>query len=266
MASIVSTVPFPGRFASAPQVRTSRCQRSLQTVDLGFEAGGKTILDKVSMTLSPSGLTVLLGPNGAGKSVFLRLANGLLLPTRGTVRWGDDRPTDATRLTQSFVFQRPVLLRRSALDNVAFVLKLRGVAEARGKARSLLDAAGLGALADRPARVLSGGEQQRLAIVRALATGPGVLLLDEPTASLDPASVAAVEALIRSAESQGVKVILVTHDVAQARRLAHDVVFLSGGVVREHTAAADFFLSPHSAEARAYLDGRLIPQEETNSC
>jgi tungstate transport system ATP-binding protein len=266
MTELAATLPFPRRIAGETAGLGTRSQRTLVTRELGFEAGGRTILSGVTLALAPTGLTVLLGPNGAGKSVLLRLANGLLAPSRGTVRWGDAPPSEATRLRQSYVFQRPILLRRSALDNVVFVLKLRGMAGARDRARRLLDNAGLGGLASRPARLLSGGEQQRLAIVRALATAPDVLLLDEPTASLDPASVGAVEALIRTAESRGVKIILVTHDVAQARRLADDVVFLSDGVVREHSQAADFFPSPRSVEAKAYLEGRLISQEETKPC
>jgi tungstate transport system ATP-binding protein len=225
---------------------------------VGFEAGGRTILRDVSLALGGRGITVLLGPNGAGKSVLLRLCNGLAAPTSGTVLWGGAPPDEPVRRRQSFVFQRTVLLRRSALANLVFVLRLRGVRDAERRALQVLERAGLAGLAFQPARRLSGGEQQRLAIARALATDPEVLLLDEPTASLDPASVAAIEALVRDAAAARTRVILVTHDVAQARRLADDVVFLAGGMVTEHTPAADFFAGPRSEAARAYLAGRLV--------
>lgn len=232
--------------------------RALTVDGLCFVANGTTILDDISVRLPPSGLTVLLGPNGAGKSVFLRLVNGLLAPTAGVIRWGDEAVSEATRLRQGFLFQKPVLLKRSALANLLFVLKLRGHRHPRGTAERLLAEAGLAALADRPARVLSGGERQRLALVRALATDPDVLLLDEPAAGLDPASTALLEETIARAVRRGVKVLLVTHDVAQARRLADDVLFLSRGRIAEHQPARDFFANPRSDEARAYLSGRLI--------
>lgn len=253
MADVASLVSPPVALAAA-----AAPFRRLTVDHLRFVANGTTILDDLSVTLSPHGLTVLLGPNGAGKSVFLRLLNGLLTPTAGGIRWGDEPVSDATRRRQGFLFQKPVLLKRSALANLVFVLKLRRSRDARHAAERLLEEAGLAALAGRPARVLSGGERQRLALVRALATDPEVLLLDEPAAGLDPASTALLEETITRAVRRGVKVVLVTHDVGQARRLADDVLFLSRGRIAEHQPARDFFANPRSDEACAYLSGRLI--------
>jgi tungstate transport system ATP-binding protein len=198
-----------------------------------------------------------MGPNGAGKSLLLRLLHGLLVPTSGVVLWGG-RPLDAPlRRRQAMVFQRPVLLRRSAAANVRFALRLRG-REQPGRVSDLLGEVGLEAQAGQPARLLSGGEQQRLSLARALAVEPMVLFLDEPTASLDPASTAAIEAIVKRARLRGTKIIFVTHDVGQARRLADDVVFLNQGRVVEHTPARRFFDEPLGQAARDYLAGRLL--------
>ena len=165
--------------------------------------------------------------------------------------------SDAIRLRQAMVFQRPVVLRRSVGENLDFVLRLRG---SRDPARrdELLDHVGLLERARQPARQLSGGEQQRLALARALATDPEILFLDEPTASLDPASIAKIEDIVRDTERRGTKGVFITHDIGQARRLARDVVFLHNGRIAEHAPAADFFASPTSDAARAYLEGRLV--------
>ncbi|HEY5720378.1 MAG TPA: ATP-binding cassette domain-containing protein, partial [Gammaproteobacteria bacterium] len=161
------------------------------------------------------------------------------------------------RQQQALVFQRPVLLRRSVAANLEFVLGLRGPVD-RERCRVLLRHVGLEARARQPARLLSGGEQQRLALARALALEPRVLFLDEPTASLDPASTATIERLVREAQAAGTKVVYVTHDIGQARRLADEVVFLHRGRLLEQTPAAGFFERPVSGEARDYLAGRLV--------
>lgn len=226
---------------------------------LVYEAGGKRLVDRVDIDLAGSGVTVVMGPNGAGKSLLLRLLHGVLVPTAGTVRWGG-RPIDETiRRRQAMVFQRPVLLRRSVAANIRFVLRLRRRIDGDRDAvvRRILEQAGLVAFAHRPARVLSGGEQHRLAVARALALEPEVLFLDEPTASLDPASTHMVEEFILAIEADGTKIILVTHDIGQTKRLADDVVFVSHGRIAEHQSASSFFAKPKSEAARAYLEGRL---------
>ncbi|MBS3744425.1 MAG: ATP-binding cassette domain-containing protein [Wenzhouxiangellaceae bacterium] len=228
-----------------------------ETRRLVYSVDGQNLVDNVDLALSGTSLTVVMGPNGAGKSLLLRLMHGLIAPTAGEVRWGG-QPMDANlRARQALVFQRPVLLRRSAAANIRFVLKHRGN-DSPGRVQELLEEVGLADRADRPARLLSGGEQQRLALARALAVAPRVLFMDEPTTSLDPAATASIESIVMRAHRRGVKIIFVTHDLGQARRLADDVVFLNRGRLVEHSAAARFFQQPESRAARDYLSGRLV--------
>ncbi|NCF11756.1 MAG: ATP-binding cassette domain-containing protein [Gammaproteobacteria bacterium] len=209
---------------------------------LGYEVRGARLIDAIDLRLEDPGVTVVMGPNGAGA---------------GRLRWNGAVVDQAVRSRQALVFQRPVLLRRSVRANVEFVLRLRP-GERHQTAMHWLEHVGLADVAERPARRLSGGEQQRLAMARSLALEPEVLLMDEPTASLDPASVATIESLVDEARQLGTKVVFVTHDIGQARRLADDVVFLHRGRLMEHTAAATFFNEPASSAARDYLAGRLV--------
>lgn len=220
---------------------------------LGF--GEATVLDGISFDLGATGCTMVMGPNGSGKSLLLKLLHGLMQPSAGRIAWGDRAATEVTA-RQALVFQKPVLLRRSVAANIDFVLKARRKDADRRDA--LLDHVGLSHKASQPARLLSGGEAQRLALARALATDPEVLFLDEPTASLDPASVLAIEAIVADARHRGVRIIFVTHDMGQARRMADDVLFLHRGRIAEHTRAADFFPEPQSQAARDYLNGRIV--------
>ena len=222
----------------------------------GLTVDGRRLLDGITCGIGRGGITVLMGPNGAGKSLFLRCLHGLVRADGGSIAIGD-RPLDAgMRLDQSFVFQHPTLLRRTVMDNLRFVARERGIAA--GAAGKWLDRVGLSPQAQQPARSLSGGEKQRLALARALMTGPSVLFLDEATSNLDPASVQTIEAIAREAASDGTKVIAVTHDIAQGRRLADDVLFMAGGRVVEEGPSDRFFGRPRSKEAKAYLDGRIL--------
>ncbi|MBK8909111.1 MAG: ATP-binding cassette domain-containing protein [Rhodospirillales bacterium] len=223
-----------------------------------FDAGGRRLINSINGELRQGTRTVVLGPNGAGKSLTLRLCHGLLAPTAGSIRWLGANGTDV-RLLQAMVFQRPVMLRRSAAGNIAYALGVRGIS-GREKARRIdkaLDQTGLAEFAAQPARTLSVGEQQRLALARAWALSPQVLFLDEPTASLDPAATRAVEAIINAIYRDGAKIIMTTHDLAQARRLADDVVFLHRGRLMEHGLADDFFAQPQTPEAAAFITGSL---------
>lgn len=234
----------------------ARTMFPLQAHALGFAAGEKQILDGVDLRLERGSFTAVLGPNGAGKSVLMRLLHGLLVPTAGRVQWGglETRPVQ-----QAMLFQRPVMLRRSVLGNVIYGLHVQGVAaaEARQRAEAALERVGLGHLADRPARVLSGGEQQRVALARAVALEPAILFLDEPTASLDPVATRAIEATLAELHAQGTTIVMVTHHLGQARRLAQDIVFVQEGHVTEHTPATEFFRQPRSTAASDFLQEEL---------
>jgi tungstate transport system ATP-binding protein len=228
--------------------------------DVAFAAGNGgtriTILDGISLTLDAGPRTVILGPNGAGKSVLLRLCHGLLRPSAGAIGWRG--PRDGRR-PDAMVFQRPVMLRRSVHGNVEYGLKLAGMgrAERRAVALERLGAVGLAHLAGRAARRLSGGEQQRVAMARAWALDPVVLFLDEPTANLDPTATRTVEAIVLAMHAAGTKIVMTTHDLGQARRLADEIVFLHRGRIVERAPAAEFFAAPKSPEAAAFLRGEL---------
>jgi tungstate transport system ATP-binding protein len=227
--------------------------------DLCYEIGGKRLLDGICFRTDAGPRTMVLGPNGAGKSLLLRLCHGLLQPSAGTMTWAGAAPETA-RHCQAMVFQRPVLLRRSTAANITYVLRLQGIPRRQRRAvmTEMLEQAALLPLATRPARVLSGGEQQRLALVRAWALRPQVLFLDEPTASLDPAATRAVEVLLEHIHHTGTKIIMTTHDLGQARRLADEVLFLHHGRLVEYAPAPVFFGNPQSKEAAAFLEGKLL--------
>ncbi len=248
---------------SPPDKASLNGQRPLLPLELrrlSYQANGKRVIDHVDLAVDEPGISVIMGPNGAGKSVLLRLMHGLIAPTGGEVLWGGKRMSPELARRQAMVFQKPVLLRRSAAANIGYALGLRGVARGDRAIRvgDALKLAGLQNRASAPARVLSGGEQQRLCLARALSLEPDILLLDEPTASLDPASTLAIEELLIDAQRRGIKVIMVTHDVGQARRLARDVVFLHHGRIVEHQAANSFFDHPQSETALAFLAGGLV--------
>src|SRR5262245_39196951 len=219
---------------------------------------GVTIVDALTIELHAGAPTVLIGPNGAGKSTLIRLAMGIVAPTRGRVSWGGR--TDAAPTRRAIVFQRPAMLRRSAAANIRYALQAAGIARADREKRidQLLTLVGLGELGERPARKLSGGEQRRLALARALAKEPQVLLLDEPTASLDPAATKAVEDVIRTVAMRGIKVVMATHDLGEARRLAGEIVLMHRGRIVESGAAEAFFSTPKTEEARRFIVGELL--------
>ncbi len=224
---------------------------------------GRPLIDGIDLVLNGQGITMVMGPNGAGKSLLMKLLAGLLRPDAGEVRWNGCAPDRARAPRIGYVFQKPVLLRRSVFGNILHALKAVGVkrAERRERATEALVRARLEHLAAMPARLLSGGEQQRLALVRALAARPQLLLLDEPTANLDPASTAGIEALVLEAARAGTRVLFVSHDKGQVRRLADDVVFMHDGKIGERSAADDFFESPKSPLARHFLEGGLLVDE-----
>jgi tungstate transport system ATP-binding protein len=230
----------------------------IEFAKVNIDAGGVAILKQISLVIEAGAPTVLIGPNGSGKTTFLRAAMGLIDPSSGQVTWGGY--VQSPPLRRAIVFQRPVMLRRSVLGNLHFALDSAAVprSERQNRTKELLSLVDLEGLGDRPARRLSGGEQHRLAIARALARKPRVLFLDEPTASLDPAATKAIEELIRSVSASGVKVVMATHDLGEARRLAGDIVLLHRGAVIENASVDQFFKSPATQEAQAFLTGELL--------
>ena len=222
-----------------------------------YAVGDKTLLSDITLVVKPSRRLVVLGANGAGKSLLLRLCHGLIAPTAGRCIWADGATRPAA---QAMVFQRPVLLRRSVAANLDYPLALLGLSRAdrRDMVARTLARFGLSPLADRPARLLSGGEQQRLALARAWAMAPEILFLDEPTSALDPSATRIIEEMIESFSAEGITIVLTTHNLGQAGRLAEDVAFLHRGRLIEHRPAAEFFAGPQAPEARAFLAGDLI--------
>ncbi|MDK9698122.1 MAG: ATP-binding cassette domain-containing protein [Siculibacillus sp.] len=232
----------------------------LRVEGLSFEVNGRRLLTEVDLTLDRGGVVALVGPNGAGKSLFLRLCHGLLTPSAGAVRWGDGDGRRAGVKAHAMVFQKPVMLRRSVGANLTHALAAAGHGRAarRRRVEEALVRFRLDHLADRPARVLSGGEQQRLAIARAWALDVETLFLDEPTSQLDPAATRAIEETIVMLEGEGRTIVLATHDLAQARRLARRVLFVLGGRIHEDAPAAAFFTEPKTPEGIAFLAGDLL--------
>jgi tungstate transport system ATP-binding protein len=229
----------------------------LRLEGVGHSVAGRPLLSDITMEIAPGRRLVILGANGAGKSLLLRLCHGLIAPTSGSLRWADGTQRAEA---QAMVFQRPVLLRRSVAANLDYPLAMRGLSRAarRETVTRTLDRFGLTPLADRPARLLSGGEQQRLALARAWAMRPQVLFLDEPCSALDPSATRIIEAMIEVFTAEGIAVVMSTHDLGQARRLAQDVAFLHRGRLVEHRDAAAFFAGPAAPEARAFLAGDLV--------
>lgn len=211
------------------------------------------VLHRLSLQIEAGPSTIILGANGAGKSVLMRLMHGLLAPSSGKVSWSG---ADARR-RQAMVFQRPVMLRRSAFQNVLYALDVAGAAGAERLASEALAEVGLSHVAQQPARVLSFGEQQRLALARAWALHPEVLFLDEPTASLDPTATREIEAVIRAFDASGTKIVMATHNLGQARRLGDEVIYLHQGRVVERAPAEKFFAEPATPEATAFIKGEL---------
>lgn len=223
----------------------------------GYAVGGKPLLSDISLTIEAGRRLVVMGANGAGKSLFLRLCHGLIDPTSGRRIWASG---EARAAAQAMVFQRPVLLRRSVAANLDYPLALMGLdgAARRATVTATLDRFGLAPLADRPARLLSGGEQQRLALARAWSMRPQVLFLDEPSSALDPSATRIIEEMIETFSDEGITIVLTTHNLGQARRLAQDVIFLHRGRLIEQGTAETFFAGPKAPEARAFLAGDLI--------
>lgn len=221
---------------------------------VSYRTQGRTLIDDLKLDVLEGERLLIIGPNGAGKSTLLRLGHQLLRPSQGRILgFHTHRP-------ESFMSQRPVMLRRSALGNLAIALEAQGVgrAEARRRAAQSLETQGMSGLARQNARGLSGGEQQRLALMRATITKPRLLWLDEPTASLDPAASRQIEQQLLAISASGTTLVMVAHDLAQTRRLADRVALLHQGRLVELSAAAQFFRKPESELGQKFLAGEHL--------
>ena len=229
----------------------------IEVIDLSVSLGKDLILDKVSCSIKNNSITAVIGPNGAGKSIFLQTINGLTNIDNGKITFNKIYNYDEIRNKQAMVFQTPTLLRRNVKSNMDFVSNVKNK---NGKLiiKNILKRVGLEGYDNKPARLLSGGEKQRLSLARALLIEPLVLLLDEPTANLDPFSLKLIEEIILEESKKGTTIILTTHDMAQAKRLASDIIFFNKGKILEQTDANVFFRNPLTKEAKKYINGEIL--------
>ena len=224
--------------------------------DLSFFLEKKKILSSINLSINSDDVTVIMGPNGAGKSIFLKILNGILTPTSGCITWNGKKQFSETFNMQAFVFQKPILLRRSVIANLDYIDGVYGYEKKINKDK-LLEIVQLLEQKKQPARMLSLGEQQRLSLVRSLMVRPNLLLLDEPTANLDPASTQIIEDIVLNLKKMGIKIIFVTHNILQAKRIADDIIFLNEGKMVEHLNKQEFFSNSKSIEVQNYLNGIL---------
>ncbi len=235
----------------------------LKVENLVLEVNGKKLINNLSFKLEANGITALMGPNGAGKSLTLRLLHNLIDKTSGSINWNNQPNQKIIQNAQAMVFQKPVLLRRSVIENLRYNLHVKKISNKTEQSTLIEEAltrAGLKDHANNPARLLSGGEQQKLAMARALMTKPSILFLDEPTASLDPNSTLVIEELIKEANKEGTKIILITHDIGQAKRLAEEILFLTRGQVSEQGKTLELINNPKTKQAQQYFSGEIVTE------
>ena len=227
----------------------------LKIIKLNYKVGGKIILKNITTEIYPGPPKIILGPNGAGKTILMKLCHGLIQPTSGSIRWSASHTKTFTS-THTMVFQRPIMLRRSVIDNLFFVLKSKGIKKKiqYELVENALDLVKMSGLSKFPARSLSQGEQQKLALARAWLLNPEVLFLDEPTANLDPKATEIVENMVRKISNHGTQVLMTTHNIAQAKRIGNEILFLYEGELKEKTDSSSFFSSPRTKEACAFIE------------
>lgn len=251
--------------SQSSSVLQSNAENLYQITRLTKEYGGRRVLEVDQLEIRRGEILALVGPSGSGKSTLLRLLNFLESPSSGEIEFagvrfasGQEIPLTLRRRVTT-VFQRPMLLNRSVWDNVNYGLRLRGLREKRQVVQDVLKEVGLEQLGRQRARTLSGGEAQRVALARAMVLQPDVLLLDEPTANLDPYNVGLIESITRRLnQEQHTTLLVVTHNVFQAHRLADRVAFLLEGKIVEMADTQQFFEAPRDARTRAFVKGEMV--------
>ena len=230
----------------------------LRLQDACVQRRGKRLIGPIDLTIEGHGITMLIGPNGSGKTTLLRAMYGLERISSGTRNW--TAPQRDVSHRQAFVFQTPIMMRRSVVECIAYPLRLAGQSRRQAREAAAIAAkdAGLGDILDVPAPFISGGEKQKLAVARALIQDPDILFLDEPCASLDGQATRQIEETLLAAAARGLRIIMSTHDLGQARRLSNEIVFLARGRVLEHQPAEGFFASPETREAKAFQCGDIV--------
>ena len=230
----------------------------LSVKELAYSKNKSKLISDVNLEITGSGSTIILGHNGAGKSLLLKLLHGVIEPTTGSISWNKETP-NTRQYWRSFLLQKPTFFKRSVRYNIEFVLDIAGTPKQERPARcdEALKICGMEDLSERNAHSLSGGEQQKLSLARARVLKPDVLLLDEPTVALDPPFTLSFEEIMQRFKQSHTKVIMTTHDLAQAKRLADEIVFIYNGKVLEQSPAEQFFNQPKSAEAMKFISGQL---------
>ena len=230
----------------------------LQLKEVSYASKGVTLIEAINIEVSSHGLTVILGHNGSGKSLLLKLLHGVIKPNSGEINWNQYKPL-TNQYWRTFLLQRPTFFNRSVIYNIAFVLQIAGIPkqEHQERCEQALEICGLKEISHRKTHLLSGGEMQKLSLARAWVLHPSVILLDEPTVALDPPSVLGFESIIQNFKQTGTKVIMTTHDLSQAKRLADEIVFIDRGKILEQSEADQFFAGPASSQAQKFISGKL---------
>ena len=230
----------------------------LQLKEVSYASKGVTLIDAINLEVSSHGLTIILGHNGSGKSLLLKLLHGVIKPNSGEINWNQYKPL-TNQYWRTFLLQRPTFFNRSVIYNIAFVLQIAGIPkqEHQERCEQALEICGLKEISHRKTHLLSGGEMQKLSLARAWVLHPSVILLDEPTVALDPPSVLGFESIIQNFKQTGTKVIMTTHDLSQAKRLADEIVFIDRGKILEQSEADQFFAGPASSQAQKFISGKL---------
>ena len=231
----------------------------LLTKDITYKVNGTKLINGISLEVNTHGSTIILGHNGSGKSLLLKLLHGVIAPSSGQVTWNNHTPTTKQHW-RTFLLQTPTFFKQTALYNIEFVLRIAGIptSEHKKRCQQALEICGLTNISHRNTHSLSGGELQKLSLARAWVLNPCVVLLDEPTVALDPPSVLGFENIIHRFKQSDTKVIMTTHDLAQAKRLADEIIFIDAGKVIEQSSAEKFFLGPQSTQAKNFISGELF--------